>query len=116
MNSTGYRAPGETAQYKASQFINPTPELQALFTQKTAEYYYSNQPKNRIQTNNVGEAIINSRAKTQRELFEDQIDIELKKKPLDKNGKRIINTKNHEITVTEDKNEPKKYKFTAVAK
>jgi hypothetical protein len=115
MNSTGYRAPGETAEYKASQFIKPTPELQALFTQKTAEYYYSNQPKNRIQTNNVGEAIINSRAKTQRELFEDQIDIELKRKPFDKKGKSVINTKNSTITVIKDESQPKGYKFTVVS-
>ena len=111
MNSTGYRDPKDKNEYTAEQFINPTPELQSLFADRTAAYYAANQPQERIETNNLGQQITKERAKTDREKFIDQIDVELERKPFDKSGKTIINTKNSIIEVIKDKSRPEGYRF-----
>lgn len=117
MNSNGYRAPGETTTYKASQFINPTPELIASFTNKTAEYYYANQPKNRIQTNNVGQAITKQRPMSPAEKIEERINIELEKNPWKEGDKqKTIVTSTGIIKVIRDSKNPEKYTYTIKAK
>lgn len=117
MNSNGYRNPEDKKVYKSSDFINPTPELKALFTERTAEYYYANQPKNRIQTNNVGEAITKQRQMSPAEKIEERIDIELEKTPWKKGQKvKEFKTSTGTIIVTKDDKNPKKYTYTTKAK
>ena len=111
MNSTGFREPGDQKVYTVENIINQKEK----FAKKLAEYYAAQQPKERLAVNELGQPITSTRNKTQRELFEDQIDIELERKPLGKGGKSVINTKNSTITVVKDESQPKGYKFTVVS-
>jgi len=111
MNSTGFRKPGDTTIYDQSNIL----EHQDEFTKRLADYYASQQPKERIMLNELGQPITNQRKMTPQEGIDERVSVELEKSPWGpkEKTKKIITSSGAVITVTKvDKSEKNPNGFT----
>ena len=117
MNSSGFRPSADTAEYKASDYFNPSSEQTQVLADRLAEYYASQQPKERLMLNELGQPITMQRKMSTEESIDERISIELEKTPWKKDDKeKIIKTSTGIIKVIRNSKDPEKYTYTIKAK
>ena len=117
MNSSGFRPSADTAEYKASDYFNPSSEQTQVLADRLAEYYASQQPKERLMLNELGQPITMQRKMSPEESIDERISIELEKAPWKEGDKeKIIKTSTGIIKVIRDSKDPEKYTYTIKAK
>ena len=117
MNSSGFRPSTDTAEYKASDYFNPSPTQTKVLADRLAEYYASQQPKERLMLNELGQPVTMQRKMSPEESIDERISIELEKAPWKEGDKeKIIKTSTGIIKVIRDSKDPEKYTYTIKAK